>query len=249
MDGSLDNSEDAGFPAIWEACQPYTMTSFERGLALYRSVRYLVENEVPGDFVECGVWRGGSVMLMMRTLQELGADPRRIWLFDTFDGMTPPSEVDVDYKGNTASMLLNAREIAREDCHVTAFAAYETVVENVSSVGYPMDLVRFVRGDVSNTIPATQAEIDRLALLRLDTDFYDSTLVELQHLYPKLQQHGVLLIDDYGHWEGARRAVDEYFAARPGVAPFFHWIDYTGRLVVRFDQADTPAAQAESGLE
>jgi len=104
------------------------------------------------------------------------------------------------------------------------------VQANLGRTGYPAERIHYVKGKVEETIPATLPS--RIALLRLDTDWYESTRHELQHLYPLLSTHGVLIIDDYGHWQGARQAVDEYFAASAEPV-FLHRVDYTARLVVK----------------
>jgi predicted O-methyltransferase YrrM len=237
---SLADSEDAEFIPIWRECQPFTMTSLDRGLALYRATRYIVEQRVPGTIVECGVWKGGSVMIAMRTLQLLDAAPRRFILFDTFAGMTEPGPLDEDYRGRHARELLIGDPASRDTELVRAAAPLAEVQNNLARIGYPADKYRFIQGDVARTIP--QANLPAIALLRLDTDFYASTYIELMYLYPRLVRQGVLIIDDYGHWKGARRAVDDYFAEagdapkpRPP-RPFLNRIDYTGRLAIRGDE-------------
>jgi O-methyltransferase len=224
--------EDTDFLPIWLRCQPYTMTSFARGLALFRSVRYLVENCLDGDIVECGVWRGGSSMVAMETLVHLCATNRRIVMLDTFEGMTEPAARDVDLDGNSAAELLEAEQGKVDG--VLCYASLEEVKRNVASTGYPLELVEFVKGDIRHTASAVAPR--EIALLRLDTDFYDSTKVELQTFYPRLRDKGVLIIDDYGHWAGAREAVDEFFvlARQAGsTSPLLSVIDYTGRLAVK----------------
>ena len=243
--GSLEpapGTAESGFAEIWENCAAFTMTSRERALALFRATRYIVERNVPGSFVECGVWRGGSSMIAMKTLMQIGGADREFFLFDTFDGMTPPSDdFDVDFRGHKASDLLRKED--KRDSQLWAVSPLEEVQKNIALTGYDPERVHFVQGDVSKVLAKTRTGV--IALLRLDTDFYESTLAELQHLYPRLIQHGVLLIDDYGHWQGCRRAVDQYFAAAPTpdrakpTRPFLHTIDYTGRIAVR-SEANPP---------
>jgi hypothetical protein len=218
------------FLALYDACREATMTSVERMYALYQAVTYLVERDVPGDLVECGVWRGGSVMLMALTLLKLGRTDRTIWLYDTFDGMTPPTDDDVQQlSGRPAAAILAELERSADD-PFWGVAARSVVERNLAATGYPMDRFRLVPGDVLATIPAS-APSD-IALLRLDTDWYASTRHELEHLYPRLAAGGVLIIDDYGYWRGSRKATDEYFASL-GVRPLLHRIDYTGRIGVK----------------
>ena len=213
---------------------PYTMTGPARLLALIDAVRYCERRQVPGSLVECGVWRGGSVLAMILTLQELGTTERDIYLFDTFDGMTAPTEHDVSPLEPPASATWAAAQADNQRPWSGMFDSStfnETDVRRiVLSTGYPADRVHFVRGPVEETIPETLP--NSLALLRLDTDWYASTRHELEHLYPLLNPGGVLIIDDYGHWDGARHAVDEYFK-RQASPLLLNRIDYTGRIAVK----------------
>jgi hypothetical protein len=214
--------------ATWEAVRPYTMTSPERTVGLTRAVEYVCGGGIPGDIVECGVWRGGSMMAVARALLALGDTGRTLHLFDTFDGMPPPADVDKDLWGNAAAARLSAED--RGTSWTWAVAQFEDVQRNIETTRYPADRLHFVRGRVEETIPAGAPE--RIALLRLDTDWYESTRHELEHLFPRLSPGGVLIIDDYGHWEGARRAVDEYFSGRRPPM-LLNRLDYTGRIGVK----------------
>jgi O-methyltransferase len=219
---------------IIDLALPYTMTGVPRMLALLDAVRYCVRRGVPGAFVECGVWRGGSVLAMLLTLQDLGTEPRDIYLYDTFEGMTPPTEEDVsdvdppaletwqeaEREGRTAWAELFSPELTGE----------AAVRRLLTGTGYPESRLHFVCGPVEQTIPRDAP--DEIALLRLDTDWYESTRHELTHLFPRLRSGGVLVIDDYGHWRGARRAVDEYFSTEHPPL-LLNRIDYTGRLAVK----------------
>lgn len=219
---------DAHERELCEAVGPFTMTSPERIVSLEKAVRYVVENELPGSIVECGVWRGGSMMVVARTLLALGVR-RELWLYDTFEGMPQPSDVDVSWRGTSAADVLEATERER-GFNVWCIADEADVRANVSSTGYPLETVHFVRGKVEETIPTRMPE--RIALLRLDTDWYESTRHELEHLYPRLVPGGVLIIDDYGYWRGARKAVDEYLASLPR-KPLLQRIDSAGRLAIK----------------
>jgi O-methyltransferase len=158
-----------------------------------------------------------------------GDTSRRLYLYDTFEGMAPPDVLDVDFSGRAATAQLSAEQ-RTEDSYIWAYAPLEAVRRNMASTGYPEDQVSYVRGPVEQTIPATVPKA--IALLRLDTDWYASTRHELAYLFPRLVKGGVLIIDDYGHWQGARLAVDEYFAASD-VKVLLNRIDYTGRICVR----------------
>lgn len=212
-----------------EAVRAFTMTSPERILALCQAVRYLAQNQIRGDIVECGVWRGGSIMAVLRTLQLLEDTERNIWLFDTFSGMSSPTARDVDHAGKTANELLRAEDPG-DAGSVWCRSSLAEVRRNVASCGYPAGQLRYVVGPVEQTLH--QEIPERIALLRLDTDWYESTQVELRQLFPRLTAGGVLLIDDYGHWQGCRRAVDEYFREQ-GICMMLHRIDYTGRIGIQ----------------
>ena len=206
---------------------PYTMTSLERRASLLGAVDHIVRHRIAGDIVECGVWRGGSMMAVALALMARGDTSRELFLYDTFEGMSEPTDADRDPSGESARARL-ARTPRGEA--VWAEAGLDDVQANLESTGYPREKIHFLKGKVEDTIPATLPR--RIALLRLDTDWYESTRHELQHLYPLLSRHGVLIIDDYGHWQGARQAVDEYFAASDEPV-FLHRVDYTARLVVK----------------
>jgi hypothetical protein len=215
------------FLELHERCAAATMTSIERMYALYQAVRHVHAASVPGDVVECGVWRGGSSMLAALTLASLGDRERRLWLYDTFEGMSEPTDADVALTGERMTDGWDGRRAA--DDPVLCIASLEDVRDNMASTGYPPDRIEFVRGKVEDTIPVRAP--DRIALLRLDTDWYESTRHELEHLWPRLSPGGVLILDDYGHWLGARRAVDEFLATAEPM--LLQRIDYTGRLAVK----------------
>lgn len=204
----LDIDGDAEFIKIYDKCKDYTMVSRERSYALYNAIRYIVRNNIPGDFVECGVWRGGSSMIMAYTLQLEGDTSRAIWLYDTYEGMSEPSEHDV-FATTGESAIKTYTKNDRSDTFWCE-ASIEEVQKNMEKTAYPKNALHFIKGKVEDTIPKTMP--GPIALLRLDTDFYESTRHELQHLYPLLSKSGVLVIDDYGAWIGARKAVDEYVA-------------------------------------
>lgn len=218
--------------AIVSRVEPCTMTSLERRASLIGAVDHVVRHRLPGDIVECGVWRGGSMMAIALALMARGDTSRHLYLYDTFEGMSEPTEHDRALSGESAQAQLERTE---RDHPLWAVASLEDVQANLASTGYPADQIHCVRGKVEDTIPGV-LPAGRIALLRLDTDWYESTLHELHHLYPLLVRHGLLIIDDYGHWQGARRAVDEYFA-QSAEPVFLHRVDYTARLVVKHTDA------------
>ena len=218
------------FLDLYELCREATMTSIERMHALWTATRYVAANGIPGALVECGVWRGGSVMLMAATLLRCGDTAREIWLYDTFDGMTEPGGDDVQaMSGRAAAEILRERARTPDD-PFWGISPREVVEHNLRRTGYPFERFRFVEGDVAVTIPASAPA--GIALLRLDTDWYASTRHELAHLYPRLHSGGVLIVDDYGYWRGARKATDELLETL-APRPLLHRIDYTGRMCVK----------------
>jgi hypothetical protein len=213
---------------IIRRARPYTMTSLERLAALCGAVEYVVRNSIPGAFVECGVWKGGSSMAAAWTYLELGRKDVDLFLFDTFKGMSEPGEEDVLANTGQAASDLLARS-GRSDS-VRAYSPFETVRRNMEYTGYPADRLHLIKGKVEDTIPGQVPQ--EISILRLDTDWYASTKHELIHLFPRLSRNGVLIIDDYGCWAGARRAVDEYFASQ-GFRPMLIRIDCEGRICIR----------------
>jgi hypothetical protein len=219
---------------IIERAAPYTMTGRARLQALIDGVRYCVDRSIPGGFAECGVWRGGSVLAMLLTLQELQATDRDVHLFDTFEGMTAPTAHDVSPfdppARETWDQALDTGQRAWPQLFDPDVFSEEDVRRTLLGTGYPPERLHFVRGPVEQTLPARAPT--RLALLRLDTDWYESTRAGMDHLFPRLSEGGVLIVDDYGHWAGAQRAVDEHFDAHGG-RPLLSRIDYTGRIGVK----------------
>jgi O-methyltransferase len=203
------------------------MVSFANFWYLLSSIDYLVENGISGSFVECGVWRGGSAMTMAMRLAQLKATNVDIYLFDTYAGMVEPSSFDVEAQsGELASDLL---KYASNESYIRALAPLSLVKSNMERTKYLMGKIHFIEGDVLETLPIF--ETGDIALPRLDTDWYESTLAELKFLFPRLVKGGVCIIDDYGHWEGSRRAVDEFFETEQ-FKPLLFEVDYTCRAFI-----------------
>jgi len=207
--------------ALLRQVLPFTMTSPARIVAVCAAVRYVEANAIPGGFVECGVWKGGSSMAAALTFKT----PRPLLLFDTFEGMTDPTADDRHAASGqlAAAMLRNADSGATMRC----YSPLEEVKRNMATTGYPASEISYIKGKVEDTVPA--AAPAQIAVLRLDTDWYESTRHELEHLYPRLSPGGVLIIDDYGYWTGAKKAVDEYFRD----SLFLSRIDDTGRIAIK----------------
>jgi O-methyltransferase len=218
------------FAPIMELARPYTMTSVERMFAMHQAVRYLEDAKIEGSIVECGVWRGGSIMIAIATLNLLKSRDREIFLFDTFEGLPKPDPVlDVDIWDNKGhdGWILEARSAESSNW---AYASLDDVRSNVLGLGYPEKLIHFVKGMVERTIP--EHSPNKIALLRLDTDWHSSTKHVLENLYPALVPGGVLIMDDYGHFMGARKAADDYFNDR-GIRMLLNRTDYSGRIGIK----------------
>ena len=215
------------FLAAHEVCTPFTCTSAEAQYGVWRAARYVVGAGVPGDFVECGVYRGGSTMIAAMAFKHFGDESRGLWLYDTFEGMPAPTARDVDFLGRTPEQHLRAWG-AREVSDM-AKSPLDEVRANLSKTGVPDDRFTLVKGRVEETIPANLPP-GPVSVLRLDTDWYESTRHELEHLYPRLSRGGVLIVDDYGFWRGAREACDEYFG-RHGIHMLLTRLDRTGAVI------------------
>lgn len=194
---------------IWPKVKDRTMNLHEKVYFLLESVRYLERHRIEGAIVECGVWRGGSMLAVAHMLSRLGAVQRDLYLFDTYSGMTEPNDRDTHiWAHKPATEIMATKDAA--SAPIWAAADVEDVRSGFSSVAYPAERLHFIPGRVEDTIPG-QAP-DRIALLRLDTDWYESTKHELEHLYHRLAPGGVLVIDDYGSWQGSKDATDEFLA-------------------------------------
>lgn len=217
------------------AIQPYTMTSSAAILAVLDSVRYVTRHHIPGAIVECGVWRGGSMMAAAHGLME-SQDLRDLFLFDTFAGMPEPTGADLDPSGTRASELL-ARDRTRTT-HIWALAELDEVRRNLFTTGYPTDRIHFVPGRIERTLTVTTPS--PIALLRVDVDWYEGTRSALENLIPVVSPGGVLIFDDYGYWSGARKAIDEYIESS-GLPLLLTRIDENVRLAVM--PAERPTQQ------
>jgi O-methyltransferase len=215
---------------IFLKVRDYTMTSAERIFGLIEAVKYLVKHKINGDIVECGVWKGGSMMAIAETLLFMNDIARNLYLYDTFEGMSAPTTEDKNFKDQRADILLEKEEGFKSNSNVWAYSTLEDVEQVMCLTSYNSNLIHYIKGKVEETIPQTTP--GKIALLRLDTDWYESTKHELIHLFPSLVSGGVLIIDDYGFWKGARKAVDEYFADN-NIRILLNRMDETGRIAIK----------------
>jgi O-methyltransferase len=215
---------------ICDTVRPCTMARHvDRIYSVINATRYVVHNNIQGAITECGVWRGGMMMAAALTLKQLGHTDRDLYLFDTFAGMVQPGELDRDARGNLAEESFRKAPKTGEVVD-WCFASVDEVKKNMASTGYPKEKMFFVQGKVEDTIPANVP--DRISVLRLDTDWYESSLHEMVHLFPRLQRGGILILDDYGFWQGSRKATDEYFQ-KHGIAFHLVRVDSSSRVGVK----------------
>lgn len=203
-----------------EIAAKYSKASPQRLRAMQKALSYLDRNGIAGDVVECGVWRGGHIILT-----RLLSPDRVCWLYDTFEGMTTPGPHDIKRSGDKPppeKALSKKWTMASLDEVIGNFKAHDV---------YDESKLKFIVGDVCKTLLIERDLPIDIALLRLDTDWYESTNVELRQLYPRLVSGGVLIVDDYGHWLGARKAVDDYLSAKERER--LKQIDYTAVMMVK----------------
>jgi hypothetical protein len=213
-----------------------TMVSRERLINTMLACKYVVNSNLMGEFVECGVWRGGNSIAAAKVF-ELYKEVRTVRLFDTFTGMSEPAEFDFENSfqedrenalKKTQRVFLNS--LRNDNVSTWCYASLEEVTSNFLRAGVSLSNVKFIRGRVEDTLLDDRNIPESISVLRLDTDWYESTKLELDVLWPRLAKGGVLLLDDYGHWNGAKKAVDEFFQDS---RPFFSYTDYTGRVAIK----------------
>jgi hypothetical protein len=205
------------------------MTSWPKLYGLLRAVEYIARNEIPGAFVECGVWGGGSMMATALTRLDEGVKDRNLNLFDSFAGLPEPGPEDVTNRGKVAHETWSELRDGSGGSHWCR-AVVDEVRRALSSTGYPDARLHYVAGLIVETIPGHAP--DEIALLRQDTDWYESTRHSLVHLFPGLAIGGVLILDDYGYWRGVQKAVGEYLAERK-IPLLLDRLDHGGRIAVR----------------
>ncbi|MDO8431599.1 MAG: TylF/MycF/NovP-related O-methyltransferase [Candidatus Binatus sp.] len=233
IDSCFGYDEEAAIKRAASMVMNHTMVSFHRLASLWAQVRYLDRYSLAGSMVECGVWKGGAAGLMaLAHLHDRSRADRDLHLFDSWEGLPEPrAERDgqraLDYASGHASGAL--KPIGQ--C-VSSMQEVSDLLE--SKIGYPRDLLHYHKGWFQETLAAGGASLGEISLLRLDGDWYDSTKICLEELYPRVTKHGVVVIDDYGHWAGCRTAVDEFIATL--AAPIIlHRVDYSCRYWIKPD--------------
>ena len=187
----------------------FSMTGPQRMYLLSQAILNAKENKLEGDFVECGVWRGGNILLY-KLLNDFYGLNKTIFAYDTFEGMTTPEDIDIDYKGNSSKKELLTNKKSEDIINIHCYSTIDSVKKNILKHS-KLENINFIIGAVEKSLLLEKNLPKKISVLRLDTDWYASTKIELEILYPRLVQGGVLIIDDYGYWQGAKKAVDEYF--------------------------------------
>jgi O-methyltransferase len=190
-----------------------SMTSIDNLSATALASQYVIKKNIPGDFMECGVWRGGhSILAALYFLNK-----RKIFMLDTFTGMTMPASNDKRSLDGTPALVTYESKNELEDGVDWCYASIENVKKNFQILGinaeeHESSLV-FLKGKAEEVLKDRETNLpERISVLRLDTDWYESTKVELEVLWDKISIGGIIIIDDYGYWQGCREAVDEYFS-------------------------------------
>lgn len=174
------------------------------------------------------------MMLIAKKLLDMGVTHKNLYLYDTFEGMSEPSSLDVSFDNKKADILLNEKIINKKDGNnIWCYSTIEEVKDNILSTGYDSKKVHLVKGKVEDTLPQYLPK-NQISLLRLDTDWYESTKHELKWLYPMLVNSGVLIIDDYGQWLGQKKAVDEYVLENR-LKLFLNRIDFSSRISIKIE--------------
>jgi hypothetical protein len=213
-------------------CLKYSMTGAERMWAIVQAMKRIADKKIPGDLVEAGVYRGGNILLF-KILSDKYDLKKEIWAYDTYKGMTEPTKNDISFRGTDAKKLMDdapIKEVSGEKHNIWCYSTMEEVQSNILAHAKNIENINFIKGGVEQTLKIEKNLPKQISLLRLDTDWYESTKIEMECLYPRLVPGGILIVDDYGHWKGSRKAIDEYFS---GKNIFFHRVDYTCRLLVK----------------
>jgi len=230
---TFSKEDDKNFEEYYKLCEKESLNvSKERFLSLYQAINYVYKSKIEGDLVECGVFMGGSSMMMafcMKKLQDEMSNRKKLWLYDTFEGMANASKHDENILNQKATVELFNSKKKENSKDIWAYSSLSYVKKNMKNTGLNFDDTKYVVGLVEDTLEKESPS--KISILRLDTDFYESTKKELEILYPKLQVGGVIIVDDYGHWKGCKKAVDEYFRDKKNI--FFQQVDYSGVIGVK----------------
>ena len=218
-DNELENTTNFNKDLI-KKFSNYTMTSNVKIFSLIKAFEYVNKFKIAGDFVECGVYTGGNIMILKKLIEKNRLN-RKIYAYDTFEGMTAPTSHDIKIDGTIAKKKFKKN---------WASCSLNRVKKNFKETKLSIKNIKFIKGKVEDTLKIKKNLPKKISILRLDTDFYESTKSELQKLYPLLVKGGVLIIDDYGSWLGSKKAIDEYFSNKKF---FLHYIDHSARMIIK----------------
>jgi len=211
-----------------EISSKYSMTSLPRLWTLIQAIKEIHFRNLEGDIVECGVWKGGNLILSQLLIENYKLS-KKVYGYDTFKGMVRPGDLDVQrITGELAEVEWKNKN--KQNQNLWCYSSLEEVQTNIINSVENYNNVRLIQGKVEETLKDENNLPKTISLLRLDTDWYESTKMELQVLYPRLVKGGILLIDDYGMWDGCRGAVDEYFKDS---YVWMHYIDESCRLIIK----------------
>lgn len=180
------------------------------------AILYCVKNQIQGSYVECGVMTGSHPILACNTIIQNRLPIIDIFMFDAYEGLTKPCKYDYSTKDPVFHMtndevIKHWETQQNENINEWCYCSLENVKDNVYKTNYPTDKLHFIKGDVMETLLEEQNIPDKISILRLDTDWYESSKFELEKLYHNVVDGGIVILDDYFHWDGQRRATDEFF--------------------------------------
>lgn len=209
---------------IIKIAKKYSMSTEIRMWALINSIKKVNYEKIEGDIVECGIWKGGNIILINKILKDIKLK-KKIYCYDTFEGMIPTDEIDKEISSGRS-----ASQVIKDDEYYKCESLLNETKKNISKNFKDIDNIYFIKGMVENTLTEEKNIPDKISICRLDTDYYSSTKIELEVLYPRLVPGGVMIIDDYGHWAGSKKAVDEFFKDK---FVMMHYVDYACRLIIK----------------
>tara|TARA_B100000131_G_scaffold219414_1_gene210939 strand:- start:76 stop:861 length:786 start_codon:yes stop_codon:yes gene_type:complete len=217
---------DKNLEKILERSENYINASLPNRWGIIQSLQHVKRNRIKGDIVETGVFHGGGIIFLNDILNYLKLK-KTIWGYDTFEGI--PS---INLKKDRILGSKKNKQVEKKDNMDKNIYPTLVTVKNNLKKNNVKNQINLIEGDTKKTLKIKKHLPKKISFLRLDTDFYESTLNELETLYPKISKNGILMIDDYGHHVGCRKAVDEYFRNKK---IWLHRIDYTARLIIKKD--------------
>ncbi len=196
------------------------------------AVKHVKNQKIEGDFVECGVWKGGN-LIIYNSLNKKYNLGKKIFGYDTFSGMSEPTIHDNNFLNINAKNEWEKNKKANNvNLSFNCYSSLDEVKKNINLAAgeNSLESINLIEGKVENTLKINKNLPEKISILRLDTDWYESTKIELEILFPKLSNGGILIIDDYGQWKGSRKAVDEFFFNKNVV---MNYVDFSCRVIIK----------------